>query len=185
MSGERGTIIDLCCGAGGWSDGFADAGFRVIGVDLVKHPAYRHLFIRQDVRTFNGDRCRGRIVGVIASPPCTEFSQTWSFNKSRTPDPASGVELVRACERIAREAGVPLILENVRGAQAHIGRARCHAGSFYLWGDVPALLPSTSYVKGVWNTKHGMPRDGFVRDPALRSKVPYELAKWIADTWPA
>ena len=27
------------------------------------------------------------------------------------------------------------------GAQKWVGRARWHYGSFYLWGDVPALMP--------------------------------------------
>ncbi len=36
---------------------------------------------------------------------------------------------------------VPLVVENVRGAQKYVGRARWHYGSFYLWGDVPALMP--------------------------------------------
>ncbi len=29
------------------------------------------------------------------------------------------------------------------GAQKWVGRARWHFGSFYLWGDVPALMPLT------------------------------------------
>lgn len=36
---------------------------------------------------------------------------------------------------------MPLIVENVCGAQRWVGRARAHYGSFYLWGDVPALMP--------------------------------------------
>jgi hypothetical protein len=32
-------------------------------------------------------------------------------------------------------------VENVCGAQKWVGRARWHYGSFYLWGDVPALMP--------------------------------------------
>ena len=38
---------------------------------------------------------------------------------------------------------IPLIVENVRGAQKWVGRARWNYGSFYLWGDVPALMPVT------------------------------------------
>jgi hypothetical protein len=38
---------------------------------------------------------------------------------------------------------IPLIVENVRGAQKWVGQARWHYGSFYLWGDVPALMPMT------------------------------------------
>ncbi len=38
---------------------------------------------------------------------------------------------------------VPLIVENVKGAQPWVGRAKYRYGSFFLWGDVPALMPST------------------------------------------
>ena len=36
---------------------------------------------------------------------------------------------------------IPLVVENVRGAQEWVGRAPWNYGSFYLWGDVPALMP--------------------------------------------
>jgi hypothetical protein len=55
--------------------------------------------------------------------------------------------------RIQREASeaagryIPLVVENVRGAQPWVGRARWKFGSFYLWGDVPALMPPTGIVK--------------------------------------
>jgi hypothetical protein len=57
--------------------------------------------------------------------------------------------LFDTCFRIQREAceasgrHIPLIVENVRGAQPWVGRARWNFGSFYLWGDVPALMPVT------------------------------------------
>ena len=35
-----------------------------------------------------------------------------------------------------------MVVENVRGAQPWVGRARWSFGSFYLWGDVPALMPA-------------------------------------------
>ena len=43
----------------------------------------------------------------------------------------------RGCPR----CHIPLIVENVRGAQEWVGRAPWNYGSFYLWGDVPALMP--------------------------------------------
>ena len=36
-----------------------------------------------------------------------------------------------------------MVVENVRGAQKWVGRAQWNYGSFYLWGDVPALMPFT------------------------------------------
>lgn len=38
---------------------------------------------------------------------------------------------------------IPMVVENVKGAQPWVGRAAWHYGSFYLWGDVPALMPVT------------------------------------------
>lgn len=42
---------------------------------------------------------------------------------------------------------MPLIVENVRGAEDWVGRARYHFGSFYLWGDVPPLMPRAGHGK--------------------------------------
>jgi hypothetical protein len=65
----------------------------------------------------------------------------------------TGAELARltalfdACFRLQREAcaaagrHIPMVVENVKGAQPWVGRARWSFGSFYLWGDVPALMP--------------------------------------------
>ena len=36
---------------------------------------------------------------------------------------------------------IPLVVENVRGAQPWVGRSAWNYGSFHLWGDVPALMP--------------------------------------------
>ena len=55
--------------------------------------------------------------------------------------------LFDACFRIQREAieaaghFIPLVVENVRGAQEWVGRSRWNYGSYHLWGDVPALMP--------------------------------------------
>lgn len=55
--------------------------------------------------------------------------------------------LFDACFRIQRQAcasagrHIPMVVENVRGAQPWVGRARWNFGSYYLWGDVPALMP--------------------------------------------
>ena len=79
--------------------------------------------------------------------------------------------LFDACFRIQREASeaagryIPLVVENVKGAQPWVGRARWHYGSFYLWGDVPALMPSTAQLKGRNNfhfyEKTGLPSPSF------------------------
>ncbi len=70
----------------------------------------------------------------------------WKRAKALPPPDNS---LFEACFRIQREAEaaaghtIPMVVENVLGAQKWVGRARWHYGSFYLWGDVPALMPIT------------------------------------------
>ncbi len=61
--------------------------------------------------------------------------------------------LFDACFRIQKEASfaagrhIPMVVENVRGAQPWVGRARWNYGSFALWGDVPALMPFAGMPK--------------------------------------
>lgn len=132
--------IDLCCGLGGWTRGLLEVGFSVIGFDIILFPDYHGQLVLQDVRTLDGRRLRGASL-IVASPPCQEFSrhdQPWT-RKYNPPPP--DLSIVEACRRIAREAGAPMVLENVRGAQKFIGRAQAHYGPQYLWGDVPPLLP--------------------------------------------
>lgn len=164
--------IDLCCGRGTWTDGFLAAGYDVIGFDVVRQPEYRGRLVLQDVRTIDGKRLYEAAV-IVASPPCEEFSR-WQMPWTRAlgpPEPS--LDLVEACQRIAREAGVPLVLENVRAAQRWLGRATAHLGPVYLWGDgVPALIP-TSWTKRDKESHSGLDRLG-------RASIPPELAAWIA-----
>ena len=36
---------------------------------------------------------------------------------------------------------IPMVVENVRGAERWVGPARARYGSYFIWGDVPALIP--------------------------------------------
>src|SRR3990167_1783270 len=73
--------IDLCCGRGGWTAGLLAEGWRVVGFDLVKPTMFPigAQFVQQDIQTISGIPFRGRVALVVASPPCTEFSQCWNF----------------------------------------------------------------------------------------------------------
>lgn len=144
--------IDLFCGLGGWTDGFLAEGFDVIGFDIEQHVYGEHRYpaqlVLQDVRTLHGAQFRDATM-IVASSPCQEFSyraMPWKRAKALGP-PLLGMELFAQAARIQREACdasgryIPMIQENVRGAQKYVGRATWHYGSFYLWGDVPALMP--------------------------------------------
>lgn len=73
----------------------------------------------------------------------------WELWKRKYPRPAPSTALFDACFRIQREASeaaghhIPMVVENVRGAQPWVGRSAWNFGSFHLWGDVPALMPIT------------------------------------------
>src|SRR5258708_714516 len=145
--------IDLYCGLGGWTEGLLAEGWEVIGFDLERHDygtgGYPAQLVLQDVLTLHGSQFKDAAL-IVASPPCQAYSyraMPWSRAKALPPPDNS---LFEACFRIQREAieaaghFIPLVVENVRGAQKWVGQARWNFGSFYLWGDVPALMPMTA-----------------------------------------
>ena len=161
---DKPLAVDLFCGLGGWSEALIDAGYYVVGFDIEAHEygdqRYPGKLVIQDVRTIHGSQFKDATL-IVASPPCQEFSymaMPWSKAKAKraailadTTGAARAklTELFDACFRIQREAceaashHIPLIVENVRGANEWVGRSRWAFGSFHLWGDVPALMPPT------------------------------------------
>lgn len=142
--------IDLFCGLGGWTEGLLAEGFEVIGFDVELHAygdaKYPGQLVLQDVLTLDGRQFKDAAL-IVASPPCQAYSyraMPWKRAKALPPPDNS---LFDACFRIQREASaaagrhIPLVVENVRGAQKWVGRSRWNFGSFHLWGDVPALMP--------------------------------------------
>lgn len=148
--------IDLYCGLGGWTEGLLAEGFDVIGFDIERHIYGEHHYpaqlVIQDVRTLHGSQFRNASL-IVASPPCQAYSYRAMPWKRAKALPPPDNELFETCFRIQREAceaagrHVPMIVENVQGAQKWVGRARWNLGSFYLWGDVPALMPQMKAVK--------------------------------------
>ena len=149
---KKPLAIDLFCGLGGWTDGLLAEGYDVIGFDIEQHAygdmSYQGKLVVQDVCTIHGAQFKDAAL-IVASPPCQGYSyraMPWKRAKALPPPDNA---LFESCFRIQREAceaagrHIPLIVENVRGAQKWVGRARWNYGSFYLWGDVPALMPPT------------------------------------------
>lgn len=153
--------VDLFCGLGGWTEGLLAAGYKVVGFDLERHEYGEHRYpaqlVLQDVLTLHGRQFKDSAL-IVASPPCQRYSwmaMPWKKSKAKAAwyreEPTRVAELnalFDACFRIQREACegagrfIPLVVENVVGAQPWVGRARYHFGSYYLWGDVPALMPT-------------------------------------------
>ena len=150
MEHSKPLAIDLFCGLGGWTEGLLAENYFVIGFDTERHrygdAKYPAQLVLQDVLTLHGRQFKDACL-IVASPPCQGYSyraMPWKRAKALPPPDNS---LFDACFRIQREAieaaghFIPLVVENVRGAQKWVGRSRWNFGSFHLWGDVPALMP--------------------------------------------
>lgn len=217
---KRPLCIELFAGLHGWGEAFVDEGYRVAAFDIVDMCAFLGKprpkgidLVIQDVLTLHGSQFKNAAV-IVASPPCQAFSymaMPWTRVKNLAKwyrDPEAATEriaeltaLFDACFRIQREASeaagehVPLIVENVKGAQPWVGAARWHFGSFYLWGDVPAIMPIGKHRKqdgdSSWFyanyegsarrfSSHSQERREW---SALIAKIPYALASHIAKVY--
>ncbi len=78
------TILHLCADIGSDSQPYRAAGYNVICVGE-----------KEDVRKFVPPE---NVYGVIANPPCTEFSTARATGRSRNPE--LGMLLVKECQRI-------------------------------------------------------------------------------------
>jgi hypothetical protein len=226
MLNGKPLCIELFCGMFGWSAGWLKLGGMAVGFDIDHQPYHGPVpegasLVLQDVLTLDGARFKDADL-ILCSPPCQEFSymaMPWSRAKQiqralhgigEFPKGYTGSRTVKeltalfdACFRIQREAieaagghFIPLVVENVRGAQKWVGRVRWHCGSFYLWGDVPALMPipkrgGTKQGGEWWHDPKSITRTTWGGSTARQAasaqiaKIPFALASWIAKCyWP-
>lgn len=86
-TGKPKIILDLCGGSGSWSRAYVAAGYDVRNITL---PQY-------DVLTYEPPE---NVYGILAAPPCTEFSVLNCKAEARQRDPQAGLKIVMACMRI-------------------------------------------------------------------------------------
>lgn len=97
-------ILDLCGGTGSWSKPYRDAGYDV-----------RIVTLPEDVRLYAPPP---DVHGILAAPPCTEFSHAKHFHGkgNYTHNFLAGLEIVSACMRIILTARPKWwALENPKG----------------------------------------------------------------------
>lgn len=103
-------LLDLFCGAGGCSVGYARAGFDVMGVDIRPQPNYPFEFIQADALAFPLDG----FDALHASPPC----QHDTTMNNRFPGVAAvHPDLIGPTKDLLRQTGLPFVVENVGGAR--------------------------------------------------------------------
>lgn len=179
-------LLDLFCGRWGWSRAFAARGWECFGIDLTRPPenpencAFRQwdILLLTTLRDYHADF-------IVASSPCEQFSvHGMKHFHPNPPYPELGIKLFNHTRELCEAAGVPYVMENVKQAEQFVGRARTHAGSFYLWGNsVPILIPK-GLVKGFGDQSAEHYRklgvNGSTR-PAKMATIPPELANCVAD----
>lgn len=203
--------IDLFCGLGGWTEGLLAEGYDVVGFDIERHEYGEHRYpgqlVIQDVLTLHGSQFKSAAL-IVCSPPCQEYSymaMPWRRAKAKAAairaDETGKMladlnRLFDACFRIQKEASIaagrhiPCVIENVRGAIPWVGPARFHVGSFYFWGDVPALMPTSLPRKqggGWFNDASKSAARQFSSKSLQRkawsakiAKIPPEVSTWVA-----
>ncbi len=106
-------ILDLFCGAGGAAQGYADAGFEVVGVDIEPQPNYPFRFIQQDALATlvnEGFLDFHDFDAIHASPPCQHYANVtaWRGDQGDHPD------LIGPTRELLEATGLPYVIENVR-----------------------------------------------------------------------
>lgn len=106
-------ILDLCGGAGSWSKQYAGHGYDVRLITLPN----------DDVRTYIPPK---NVYGILAAPPCTEFSLARNGHPDIKRDFIKGMNPVNACIRIVWQCNPAFwALENPVGLLSRfLGRAR-------------------------------------------------------------
>lgn len=105
-------LLDLFCGLGGASVGYARAGFDVVGVDIERQPDYPFEFWRLDALALDYERLLS-FDAIHASPPCQQYSRASALSRR------AGVaypDLYAPTKRMLIASGLPYIIENVVGS---------------------------------------------------------------------
>lgn len=114
----RPLLLDLFCGAGGCSVGYARAGFEVVGIDNAAQPRYPYRFVQADalrVLRERPDWILKYFDAVHASPPCHHYSTGTKHRKN------AGIQypdLLPETQHLLRMLGLPYVIENVPGARS-------------------------------------------------------------------
>lgn len=133
--------LDLFCGAGGASVGYARAGIEMVGVDIRTQRRYPFEFHRADAMEFD-------LSGydfIHASPPCQHYSQASSDPVKRDSWP----DLVGPIRGKLQASGIPWVIENVRHAPLS-GNVVMLCGSMFAMRKDGLYIQRHRYFESPW-----------------------------------
>ena len=110
-SSRKPKILDLFCGAGGAALGYSQAGFDVVGVDIIPQPNYPFTFIQADALKLDPSFIAS-FDAVHASPPCQSYSDLAKRNGNGHEWP----RLVEPVREMLIRSRLHYVIENVEGA---------------------------------------------------------------------
>lgn len=109
-------LLDLYCGAGGASVGYARAGFDVQGMDILDHPEYPFLLHTGDaLRALTDYEWLTQFDVIHASPPCQAFTSARHLSKAQG-NRTNTLDLLTPTKELLRAWGGTYVIENVPGA---------------------------------------------------------------------
>lgn len=142
-------LLDLFCGAGGASVGYARAGFEVVGVDIRPQPHYPYSFEQGDVFSLvsrNSPWFRS-FDAIHASPPCQAFTQMSARWRGKGTKADTHPNLIPETRDLLERSRVPWVMENVIGATGHLHNPlTLHGGQFGLGVYRPRLFESSALL---------------------------------------
>lgn len=166
------TLIDLFCGRGGWTRAAMKRGWTCYGFDCTKHEyPGEQVLTWLPCQTATLETLKPDL--IVASPPCEDFARK-HLPWIKLIGPVDETHL-RWAIGLNAQLTCPVIIECSQFAARHVpGWTRC--GSFYLWGAIPALLPTFKHHK---NAHAGNKEDGQAIRAAKKAMIPNTLADWL------
>lgn len=114
-------LLDLFCGAGGCSVGYARAGYEVVGVYPLLQPHYPFTFVQGDALTFD----LSGFDAIHASPVCKSYTYCNLSPHKQYP------KLITAIRERLQATGKTYIIENVMGAKHDLRASLLLCGSMF------------------------------------------------------
>lgn len=145
---RRYKLLDLYCCAGGAAKGYYDAGFEVVGVDIVDRPNYPYKFIKADALEVLKDvEFIKQFDAIHASPPCQCYSKLKYLSGNVEKWEEEHVDLVAPTRELLIKTKKPYVIENVEGSPLINPIKLCGSQFENMYTQRPRLFESNIFLR--------------------------------------